>query len=73
MVTLGGGGFGVRPLTRVPNSSPSQVRFKESTPMSRSCDLFFKGPRKRHPRALGLDELILSFWSETDLDCRSAF
>jgi hypothetical protein len=41
--------------------------------MSRSCDLFFKGPRKRHPRALGLDELILSFWSETDLDCRSAF
>jgi hypothetical protein len=59
----GGGAFGVRPLTRIPNSSPSQARFKESTPISRSCDLFSEGPRKCHPRTLGLNELILSFWS----------
>jgi hypothetical protein len=29
--------------------------------MSRSCELFYKGLLKRHPRALGLDELIWSF------------
>jgi hypothetical protein len=46
------------PLARVPNSSPSQVRFKELIPMSRSCDLFYEGPHKHHPHALGLDELF---------------
>jgi hypothetical protein len=56
MVTLGA--FGVRPPACVPNSIPSQARFKESTLMSRSCDLFCEGPRKRHPHALGLDELF---------------
>jgi hypothetical protein len=30
--------------------------------MSRSCDLFFEDPRKRHPHALGLDELIELIW-----------
>jgi hypothetical protein len=30
--------------------------------MSRSYDLFSEGLRKRHPRALGLDELIGRFW-----------
>jgi hypothetical protein len=29
-------GFDTRPPAYVPNSSPSQARFKESTPMSRS-------------------------------------
>jgi hypothetical protein len=53
-----GGGFGARHPAHVPNSSPSHVRFKESTPISQSCDLFSEGPRKRHPHALGLDELI---------------
>jgi hypothetical protein len=53
MVMLGA--FGMRPLTRVPNSSPSQARFKKSTPMSQSCNLFYGGLRKRHPRALGFD------------------
>jgi hypothetical protein len=52
------GGFGVRPLARIPNSSSSPARFKESIPMSQSCDLFYEGPRKHHPHALGLDELI---------------
>jgi hypothetical protein len=54
----GGGGFSARHPAHVPNSSPSHVRFKESTPISQSCDLFSEGPRKRHPHALGLDELI---------------
>jgi hypothetical protein len=30
--------------------------------MSRSYDLFSEGLRKRHRRALGLDELIGRFW-----------
>jgi hypothetical protein len=63
----------MRPLARISNSSPSQARFKESSLMSQSCDLFSKGPRKRHPRTLALDELILSFWSEADLDCWFVF
>jgi hypothetical protein len=29
--------------------------------MSQSCDLFYEGPQKHHPRALGLDELIGHF------------
>jgi hypothetical protein len=29
--------------------------------MSQSCNLFSEGPRKRHPRALGLDELMKTF------------
>jgi hypothetical protein len=37
------GAFGARPLACIPNSSPSQARFKESTPMSRSYDLFYEG------------------------------
>jgi hypothetical protein len=41
--------------------------------MSQSYDLIFEGPQKRHPRTLGLDELIVSCWSETDLDCWFAF
>jgi hypothetical protein len=40
------------------NSSPSQMRFNESTLISRSCDLLYEGPRKRYPRALRLDELV---------------
>jgi hypothetical protein len=32
--------------------------------MSRSYDLFYEGPRKHHPHALGLDELIGHYpWS----------
>jgi hypothetical protein len=54
----GEGGFGMRPLSHVPNSSPLQTRFKESTLMSQSCDLFYEGPRKRYPCALGLYEFI---------------
>jgi hypothetical protein len=38
------GAFGVVALTCIPNSSPSQVRFKKSTPMSQSYDLFYEGP-----------------------------
>jgi hypothetical protein len=49
------GAFGAMPPACIPNNSPSQARFKESTPMSQSCDLFYKGPRKRHSRALGFD------------------
>jgi hypothetical protein len=30
---VGGGGFGVRPPAHIPNSSPSQARFEESTLM----------------------------------------
>jgi hypothetical protein len=46
MMTLreGRGVFGARPSACVPNSSPSQVQFKESTPMSPSCDLFYESP-----------------------------
>jgi hypothetical protein len=40
----GGGVFGARPSACVPNSSPSQVQFKESTPMSPSYDLFYEVP-----------------------------
>jgi hypothetical protein len=29
--------------------------------MSQSCDLFYEGPQKHHPHALGLDELIGHF------------
>jgi hypothetical protein len=52
------------PLAGVPNSSPLQARFKESTPMSGSCDLFYEGPQKCHPHALVLDELIWSFFRD---------
>jgi hypothetical protein len=52
------GAFNARPPARIPNSSPSSARFMESTPMSRSCDLFHEGPRKRHPRTLGFDDVI---------------
>jgi hypothetical protein len=57
----------------IPNCSSSHARFKEATPMFRSCDLFSEGPWKRHPRTLGLDEHILSFWSEADFDCWFVF
>jgi hypothetical protein len=50
--------FDARPLTCIPNSSPSKTRFKKSTPMSQSYDLFHEGPRKCHPRALGFDDVI---------------
>jgi hypothetical protein len=57
------GAFSAMPLACIPNSSPSQVRFKESTPMSRSYDLFYEGRRKRHPRALRFDcDLKLRPW-----------
>jgi hypothetical protein len=49
------GAFGAMPPACIPNSSLLQTRFKKSTPMSRSCDLFYEGPRKRHPHALGFD------------------
>jgi hypothetical protein len=52
------GAFGARPSACISNSSPSQVRYKESTPMSQSCNLFSEGSRKRHPRTLGFDDLI---------------
>jgi hypothetical protein len=38
------GAFGAVPLACIPNSSLSQARFKKSTLMSRSCDLFYEGP-----------------------------
>jgi hypothetical protein len=34
MLTLRGEGFGARSVAYMPNSSPSQMRFKESTLMS---------------------------------------
>jgi hypothetical protein len=60
-------GFDTRPPAYVPNSSPSQARFKESTPMSQSYDLFYGGPRKRHPCTLGFDcDLNLGIGSPCD-------
>jgi hypothetical protein len=56
------GAFDVGPPTCIPNSSPSQARFNESTPMCGSNDLFCEGSRKRHPRTLGFDDLICDFW-----------
>jgi hypothetical protein len=50
------GGFVYLGLRPAPNGSHSQVSFKESTPASRSCDLFSEGPQKHHPHILGLDE-----------------
>jgi hypothetical protein len=47
------GAFGAMLAACIPNSTSSQVRFKKSTPMSRSYNLFYEGPRKRHPHALG--------------------
>jgi hypothetical protein len=52
------GAFSAGHPSCIPNSSTSQVRFNESTPISRSCDLFSKGSRKRHPRTLWFDDLI---------------
>jgi hypothetical protein len=52
------GAFSDMPLACIPNSSPSQARFKESTLMSRSYDLLCEDPQKCHARALVLDELI---------------
>jgi hypothetical protein len=52
------GAFGARPPAYIPNSNPSQARFNESTPLSRSYDLFCEGSQKHHPRALGFDDLI---------------
>jgi hypothetical protein len=37
------GAFGAKPLACIPNSSPSQARFKESTLMCQPCDLFHEG------------------------------
>jgi hypothetical protein len=56
------GAFGMRPLACIPNSSPSQARFKESTPMSRSFDLFYEGPQKCHSHTLGFDDVIHDLW-----------
>jgi hypothetical protein len=52
------GVFSVGPPASIPNSNTSQARFDESTPMSRSYNLRCEGSRKRHPRALGFDDLI---------------
>jgi hypothetical protein len=37
------GAFNAGLPARILNSSPSQTRFKESTPMRSSCDLFYEG------------------------------
>jgi hypothetical protein len=61
------GAFGAISPTCIPNNIPSHVRFKESTTMSRSCDLFFEGPRKRHPCALVFDyDLNLGIYAPCD-------
>jgi hypothetical protein len=54
------GAFGAGPPAYISNSSPSQVRFNESTPMSQSYDLLYEGSQKCHPHALGFDDLICS-------------
>jgi hypothetical protein len=48
------GAFGAMPPACIPNSSLSQARFKESTPMSRSYDLFYEGPPKASPSRIGV-------------------
>jgi hypothetical protein len=50
--------FGARSTAYILNSSPSQARFTQSTPMSRPCDMSYEGPRKHHPRALGFDDVV---------------
>jgi hypothetical protein len=55
------GAFSAGPPVCIPNSRPSQAKFSKSTPMSLSCDLFCEGSQKRHPCALGFDNLTHNF------------
>jgi hypothetical protein len=50
--------FDAGPSACISNSSPSQARFNESTPMSQFYDLFYEVSRKHHSCTWGFDDLI---------------